>query len=473
MVLRLAEAPSPSAMRAIAVEISKPGLTARASREPDFERALRRLLDWVRCGEAHERLEALTVLARLRKQQNRAFPAAFEAALGEEIAPLAAEPNTLDDPKERDYLAQAMDLVSFPGQSEYLAKFVAGEGQTRTEARDTATLILLRRSASLGAAFDELAQALQIQSHDTQDPATSKARRLQRVLEALIGGLREVDSAVTQETGDAYARFLKASLSADVERGVAIEATNTALALLLAWVRPNFSVALVPETFQSIHDLRRLFLPARWPDETQGTRIAVGRLLREAIAFLARVGVADDKLRASLTLVLDEPAARGILRGLAKETPGLSNPIRHWLETGRAVAAGTESAAVSESVIETLDRDLAEAYRDSHAAMQGLTSLAGEVEEALEMSNPSLIGGFRDVVARLGRLTRRIEAIAAKRGFELQGDVGAAVEYSPADHVADLPVAGSRVVRLVSPMVIRRSAGGAPRLILQGKVEEA
>ena len=61
MVLRLAEAPSPSAMRAIAVEISKPGLTARASREPDFERALRRLLYWVRCGEAHERLAALTV----------------------------------------------------------------------------------------------------------------------------------------------------------------------------------------------------------------------------------------------------------------------------------------------------------------------------------------------------------------------------------------------------------------------------
>jgi len=458
-------------MRDVAVELSKPGATAKASRVPAFSEGLERLAQWVRNGAPKERLEALTVLARLRRQQNRAFPSGFEAILAEPIEPLTALPALIEDAKEREYLAQGLALVRFPGQAQYLAGFVASEGQAKTDARDSAALVLLRCATSLTQVFEELSIALSHQTHETKDPAASRTRRLQRVLEAIQTALRDADPIVSQDTGGAYSRLLRGSLSTGVERAVAIEITNAALALLLAWVRPNFSVALQPQTFEALHEVRRMFSPARWPDETRESRAAVGRLLREAIALLAQAGVTDDRLKESLILAVDEPVALGMLRTLANDAPGLANPVRHWLETGRKQPVSSGSTAVTESVLETFDNDLAEVFRDGQAVSDAIGSLANDLDEAISLANPALGEQLGDLVSRIARVTRQLDAFAAKRGFELRGTVGEAVEYSPADHVSDLPIVGMRVVRLVSPMVVRRSAGGAPRLILRGKVE--
>lgn len=468
----LAKASSPAAMRGAAIELSKPGLTSRAAKHPAFGTALSRLLDWVQGGEELDRLHALTVLARLRRQ-NRGLPSDFEQELLRPISPLLAPPTALDDPKEREYLAQGLGLIRFEGQARFLAEFVAGEGQTQTEARLTAASGLLQVSTSLSEAFNELADALVRQVHDTQDPVTSRSRRLLRVLEALQSALRTEDPPVGPEPGEAFARLLKTSLSDRAERAVSIDATNVAIAVLLAWVRPNFSAALSPRTFDGIAQLRRLFLPARWPDETRHSREALGRLMREAIALLAQAGVTDQKLRDSLVLLLDEPVAAGMLRSVAKESPGIPNEVRHWLETGHAVVAAESGAAVAESVLEMIDRDLAEAFRESQAASVTLSTIKGELEEAVALSQPALAAGSAELFGRVGRLVRRLEAIAAKRGFELQGAIGETVEYAPSDHASDHPIAGTRNVRLLSPMVVRRTATGAPQVILKGKVEGA
>lgn len=470
--VKLASAATPIAMRDAAIELSKPGLTARAAKHPSFSEALFRLQTWVREGEPKDRLVALAVLARLRKQ-GRAFPPRFEAALARPMSPLDGAPAELEDPREREYLAQGLGLITFPGLAEYLAGFVAGEGQTRTDARDTAALLLLRRSESLSTTFELLRAALHEQSHDTQDPATSRMRRLIRVLESVQEALRFGAPIVSAGTGEAYAQLLRDSISGSADREVSIEVTNTALAVLLAWVRPNFSAALNPETFRALQDLRRVFLPARWPDETRESRLSVGHLLREAIALLALAGVTDDKLRRGLALAVDNTVAEGMLRQLAKETPGIPNEVRHWLETGQALARPSDEPAMAESILETVDRDLAEAYREGHAVTQALKNIGNEIQEAVTLANPALADGLEDLLARLGRLTRRIEAVSAKRGFELQGIEGEAVEYAPADHAAERPIAGARIVRLVSPMVVRRSVRGAPQLILKGKVDEA
>ena len=461
----LASAETPAAMRAVAIELSKPGLTARAAKHPSFELALGKLLTWVKQGMPEERIEALAVLARLRRQ-NRSFSSSFESLLAEPMEPLTASPWSIEDPKERDYLAQGLGLVRFEGQVPFSAHFVAGEGQTQTDARGTAMNVLLRLAPSLSEAFVELERALAMQVHETQDPATSRARRLLRVLEALQSGLRIVDPPLGAEPGEAYARMLRNNLSPRAEREVSIEATNVALSALQAWVRPNFATALSPKTFESIADLRRLFLPARWPDETRDSRTSLGRLLLEAISLLAQAGVTDQKLREALVLLVDEAVAMGMLRRLAKEGTGIPNDVRHWLETGHAIRLAEGSAAVSESVLETVDRDLAEAFRESRATLALLESVGGELREAVDLANPVLADAAQDLFARTARLVRRLEAVAAKRGFELAGTAGETIPYSLADHVSDHPIAGSRNVRLVSPMVVRRSAGGVPQVIL-------
>lgn len=469
----LARAGSPAEMLRAAVALSKPGATSKAAAQPEFRDGLERLLTWVREGRGADRLLALAVIARLRKQQNKPFAESFERALLQPVAPFETPPGDLDDPKDRDYLAQGLLLVRFENQDLYLADFVAGEGQTKTDARDAAALALVVLSPSLTGVFRYLADALRRQKHDTQDPATSRVRRLTRVLEALHSALRMTDPAVGPETGSAYAALVQAGLDSNAERPASIDVVGIALALLLAWVRPNFSVTREPETFAAVYELRKLFLPARWPDETRDSLRSVGGLVRESMSMLAEAGVADDRLRATLIAIVDEPVAAGMLKTLAREKPGIPNDVRHWLETGRAMKPAQGGEALGETVLATVDRDIAEAFREGTTLSRDLASVHEDLTDGLRLSAPSMAHAFEDIVSRIQRLSRRLEALGSKRGFSLEGEVGASVEYSPTDHVSDHPIAGTRFVRIVSPMVVRRHEGGAPQLVVKAKVEGA
>lgn len=470
---RLADAVGPEEIRSVVIALSKPGYTSRASKHPGYPNLLDRLLKLARDAAPADRLVAIAVLARLRRQQNRPFDRRFEDRLGETMSPLDAEPRVLDDPKEREYLAQGLRLVSFDGLDDYLANFIVGEAQNRSDARDTATQVLLERSGDLDVVFRAITPHVRRQPLETQDPATSRLRRSVRVLEALRSALRQAEPRVSEATGSLYAGLLSAGFDPSAERSVSIEAANIALDLLLAWLRPNFSIALDPSAFEAVRVLRRQFAPARWPDETIGARRSVARLIREATTLLAQSGVTDDGLRKALAMVLEEDDAASMLRAIAREQAGLSNNVRYWLETGRAPSEHRGGGAVAESVLDTIDRDLAEAYRDSEAAIALVEGLSDGLGEAVALANPSLADGYGELVGAIARLTRRIEAVAAKREFRLAGDPGSIVDYAPSDHVADRPIAGARKVRLMSPMVVRRTGAGAPQVIAKGKVEEA
>lgn len=75
------------------------------------------------------------------------------------------------------------------------------------------------------------------------------------------------------------------------------------------------------------------------------------------------------------------------------------------------------------------------------------------------------------LMALASRLSGRVGLIAKKRGYEQAGTVGDAVEYRPADHEADIPLEGVRVVRIVAPRIERRLPQGVSQLVLKAKVE--
>lgn len=462
-------------VHAAAVALSKPGATSKAASLPAYETALQRLLGIARRHDGEiERLQALAILARLRKQQNKAFPAPFEAQLSEPMPALRVGAGEVLDPKERDYLAQALRLLRFDGQQEYLAEFIASEGQMKSDARASATLALLEQAEDLAIAFSLLGQALAAQRHETKDPGTSRAIRLSRTLESIRVGLRAVDARVTLETGPSYAGFLRDGLGRqDVERPARIEAANEALSLLEAWVRPNFSLARRAETFAAVGVIRRLFLPARWPDETAEAREALAKVVREAVHMLAEAGVTDDGLRQALVDLLENHGAQRLLGEIARTSGGLEHHVRHWLETGRAIKAIEGAGAVGETLLQTMDQELAEAFRDATLALATLRLTQDDIAQELGSSSPQHSAVFKQLAGQVDRVCRRIESIGAQRGFELKGETGEAVEYAPADQTSDQPIAGARVVRIVSPRVVRRQGAGLEQTILKAKVEPA
>ena len=473
----LAEEVDLDQVHAAAVALSKPGATSKAAALPEYARALTNLIHVAR-GEVDrpepDRLQALAILARLRKQQNKPFPMQFEADLARPMRSIQTSVRAVPDPKERNYVAQALRLVRFPGQDAYLAELIVGETQAASDALGSATTALLEQAADLSSVFDLVAGALMAQRPDTQDPATTRAKRLSRALKAIRIGLRGVDVRVSQETGARYAHLIKSAIGhQDAERLARIELADETLGLLETWVRPNFSLSRLPDTFAAVSVAQRLFHPARWPDETASVRQSLARLVREAIHILAEAGVTDDRLRQVLVLLLEEQGAKQALSGIARSADGLENHVRHWLETGRAIKTMEGAAVLGETLLQTIDVELAEALRDADGAQSLLKMSQDDIEQELGSSSPPLSLAFRQLTARVDRLCRRVESIGAQRGFELEGTVGDAVTFAPADQTSDQPIAGSRVVRIVSPRVVRRQGAGLEQTVLKATVEPA
>jgi hypothetical protein len=472
----LAEDADLERVHAAAVALSKPGATSKAAAHPEYALVLGKLIHAARGDQGRterERLQALAILARLRKQQNKPFPAGVEADLASPMRPIMADVRDFEA-KERNYIAQALGLVRFEGQSAYLANLVVGETQAVSDALGSAATALLAQSEDLDTVFDLLTEAQSRQRIDTQDAATTRAKRLSNLLEALKVSLREVDLAVGPDTGGRYARLVQTAIGPqDAERRARIDLSNAVLSLLEGWVRPNFSLARLPETFEAVAFARRLFLPARWPDETASVRQSLGRLVREAIHILAEAGVTDDRLRQVLVQLLDEQGAKQALSTIARSTRGLDNSVRHWLETGRAIKEMEGANVLGETLLQTIDTELAEAFRDSGAVRTLLKLTQNDIEQELGGSSAPLASGFQQLVSRVDRLCRRIETIGTQRGFEVDGAPGDAVPFAPADQTSDQPIAGARVVRIVAPRVVRRQGAGLEQTVLKAKVEPA
>jgi len=460
-------------LREITIALARPGVTNKAWSFSAFQTGVRTLIERSASTDGEDRLKTLALLARLMTQPSKAVQHAIRSGLGHPAPALLALPSLLSDPQDREYLAQAVRLAAIPNRAEYLAVFSASEGQYLSGARKQATIGLIEEAPSLTAAFDLLGQELRVQEFDTQDVGSSRARRLVRTLEAILNALRVTDPVVEADVGPAFGRLLTAGLGGSPikERSVAIEVAVAALDVLTAFVRPNFSLARDPQVFDGVAVLRRLFAPARWPDETLASRKALAGVLREAIALLAQAGITDNKLRHTIILLLEDHLAEVTLRELADRSPGLTQEVRHWLARGRAIRTLEGSEATAETLLEAVDRDIAEAFREAAGLRETWEHVKDDLADAVRDAPPYLKQAVDRVGSRLDRLARRVALVASKREMELTDEVGEAVEYSPVDHEADHPLAGVRVVRIIAPKVTRRARSGPPQIVLKSRVE--
>ena len=459
-------------MKEIAIELATPGATNKAAQLPAFRFGVRRVLDAAIYGGSYQRLAALALCARLLSQPSKELQSLLKDALGDKAPSIEALPSLLKDQQDREYLAQALDLSDFENKATYLAGFIAGEGQTSTKSRNLATSSLFNMQIQISAAFDLLGKQLKDLDFTTKEIGTSRARRLTRTLEAIERVVRTIDPVADIEAGQALARLIKSALNYEQisDSSAAIDLANATFGLLATILRSDFSAARNPNMFDSIEVVYKLFSPSTWPKKTENGRFALAQIIRQVLALLAPAGITDIRLRNLLILLVGKSSGDAILRKLATNLTGVSSDVRYWLEHGRARKHAFSIEVIGETILESIDRDLAEIYRE----VTQLEQTWGPIEENLSMLDEEVAPQFSrllDIFAkRVFRLSRVTQSIASKRNFEMLSNVGEAVAYSPIEHEADVPLLGVRIVRIRNPQVIRRVEGPL-QIVLKAKVD--
>jgi hypothetical protein len=458
-------------LKHIAIGLSKPGATSKAAKSDHFIHRFDQLLDQATHQAGPNRLLALALVGRLR-QQAKALAPRVQRHFEREVPSLDTPASELSDPLDRAYLARVLRSLSFENRDRYFAQFIVSEPPMQTDARTLATIGLLEAAPSLSKVFELLSEQLQSRKFDTQDPATSRTRQLVRAIEAISSALREIDPQIDYTVGKSYSKFVALALTepAAVERVAAVEVARQILQLLIEFVRPNFSLVKYPETFEVVRTLRRLFQPADWPLETEKVREGVAKLIRESISLLAQSGVTDQRLRSLLIALVGEQRGQNSLTEMARDISGIGNDVRHWLETGKSVAKIESSESVSETILESVDRDIARAFRDTYL-LSGVRGRVGdEMMDAAASRSELLKDAVKLLLTRVDATVRDCQVLAVARQLEFRFSVGDILEFSPEEHEADRPISGSRLVQIIAPQVIRVQRGRTPRIVLRARV---
>ena len=429
----------------------------------EFREGLERLASRASDGSADDVAAALALamrIAAVAKTVRNEIPRRFGRALTRQ--PASAQ--KMDDPKDREYLAQALAFAS----GEWLVPYVAQEAvieESGEKARLLLLDVLLSKASALDAAFYALADGFRRWSVETIDIGGSRARRLQRVMYALRPALLNSEAAAGARLGSDLNALLDAAVGSQeiAARGLRDELAVAMLDTLSQVVRLHFSLATEPDTYAVLPNLRRLFAPGDWPDRVRPSLRSVATQIEEAIAILAKQGIADNKLRATLDLLLGEIWARDRLTKIAERFSGLEPSVQQWL-TGSGRTRTVQSTPIAmETRLQEVDQRIAILLRDAAEARDAMTP-------AMSLTTTMEAQELRHALLAARRVLEQVSALALHRGLRLRGHRGDETSYLPAEHALGEHPPGSRIVRIVRPLVERHQPNGASEVILKADV---
>lgn len=430
----------------------------QASRTELFTTGLHRLAQVTTASDPKQRLHALSALGRIWSSLKPQRPAVEATLSRSEIAEPAALA-TLPEPDDRAYAALACRYVLASWARQYLATAAAGEDAAENVRADCLDS-LLTITGDLRDTFALLRGRLAALSFVTERPSDSMGRRVRRLL---LSVHRTVPSHTTI-TAEAAGREL-AALLYDSFRTVGTpsheplkkEIAVAAAQIVHDIVRVRFSQATDPATYEVLDVLYRWFRPHAWEELADAVPAlrAVADDILEAVRLLARAGVTDARMRASLVLAVgSEERARVRLKTVAETAPGITLEVRDWL-------TGTESTPVLDAVEESGLRSLDQVIADLLVRRNDIERLA-----------TATTGEGSDDRALVRTLADSFMHMANARGLELQYVIGDVVEYSPLDHeLIGGPRHGVRRVRVVQPQVRAREVTGRFRVVRKALVE--
>jgi hypothetical protein len=429
-----------------------------ARTEPAFAQPLLRLGSEAAATNPEERAEAIALafrIAAVAKGARQTISRNFRDALTQPIATA----QLLPDAKDREYLAQALSQASGDWLVSYLGREAVLE-ESGERARGALITALLIKADSLVSVIDALAGGFRNWTPRTADVPGSRARRLQRVIRALRVALLRSALPVGTELGTSLGSLLSSAIERvhPPSRSALISSASEFLETLIEVIRLHFSLATEHETYAVVLQIKRLFLPSGWPDRLRNSLRPLASQLEEAIILLGKQGIVDEELRKVLEMLVDAPYAKRRLMDLADNVAGLNPSVRNWFASGGEALRFRRTPLAEESQLIDADRRIAMIYREALAIMRGISRDDG--------AHAVAPGATR-------RLVELVTELAAHRKLQVRGEQGDRVQYSPSEHDLGERPLGSRLVRIVRPMVEREAVPGVRQVILPAEVEPA
>lgn len=441
------------------------------ARDSRMQAGLAHLLEAAGNGKAG----SLRYLARLWHMTAQAPLNAQRPEFVRRLRPLA-RPNgrlsDLTDPNDRRYAAEALTEVAGDWLPEFAAEALVQE-EAGERARAALAQALLFRTSNLNAALHLIAEALDDLNFTTRDRGSSRARRMVRVLDAIGEALVEVDPAVEDGIGAEVAAFLDAGLRREAigEPEAAAELAAAVLGFLRTIVRFHGTLAAEHRTFDAVARLRRLVQGTDWPEQAAGEAAKLARAVREALLFLARQDIADDPLRRVHGQLLGEVTSGLQLKQAVGAGHGLPSGLASWLVSGKMPKVVSSTAALEAGVLDSIDLDLARAFREGSELRNALAITGEEIVDAAREYSEGLGERTQAILDRMQRVLRSIDAAAESRGFRLRGQPGGIVEFAATDHETADGGPASRTVRLRNRLVERTRDASSVTVVLKAEVD--
>ena len=435
----------------------------QAAKDKDFQQALDSLLA-VAGDEAVpelDRLLAVAILGRLASSIKKLRKEIY-GKLSDTLQARLPDPLLLKEPDDRSYIAVACEQADPDWGVSYAASAIIHE-KSGEQPRVAFFKALLAMLPDLSSALDALQDVAKDFVPATEDPGTSVARRLKRIMDAVAKVIGQSRKTPGEAPGKKLAELCKAAfqgVKAPGNKEALFETAEAVAAVIHETVRLRFSLATEADTYFGLKVIKHM-LPVRdWENFALGSEPLqfVAEDISEALLILSRQGITDQSLVTELAVACGSAKqARRKLKQLAKTT-GLADKVKRWLATGKAEAP----VASAESESRQLDDDsiLADLLVDCQRYQTSASLAAERILPEIEMLEPRLAEGLRRLMHNGLSLCDGIQSLARRRRLHVRGAPGDEEEYAPLEHELVGDGAGARRVRIIRPVVEQERENG-------------
>ena len=340
----------------------------------------------------------------------------------------------LADADDRLNLARACALAPHvPWIGKWMAQAVADE-ETGEKARSEMLGALLVRTKSLNEAMAMLVQSFSTVRPNTESPGDTLARRLTRTLSAWRSLSLESELPAGNGLGSSLHELLVVPLgevgSPESEK-VKLDLCEEALLTVHDLVRSRASLVTDGKLYQVVAYCKRLCGGRSWPPQLDKPRRRLVADVAEALLLLGRQGQRDQQLLEQLTVLTNnQQEAKGIAHAIAHENTELPEEVRDWLIHGRVRQLTKASGSAQEFANSNADGVIGLALNTAQQLIVLRESLARPLEDSLEIYEPSLVYGTRQLLEKALALAVLVEQACALRNVTVHGEVGQETDAS-------------------------------------------
>ncbi|MDA3970515.1 MAG: hypothetical protein PF442_04130 [Desulfobulbaceae bacterium] len=446
-----------------------------ASKDKGFQIGIDGLLETVGDTSAQDkdRLLAVATLGRLASSIKRLRATIYDSlqvALAKELP----EPFLLEEPDDRSYVGYACEQVQPKWGVDYCANAIVYE-ETGEQSRVAFLKALLMMKPDLSAVLMELAGVIRSFIPETEDPGTSIAKRLKRLMDGLQVAMAEIRGEPGDEPGKqlaslCWAAFKDVPVSKKVD--TLIDTTAGVAGVIHEVVRLRFSLATEATTYSALKVVKSLQPTNVWAKNAPQSKalLQVVQDISEAMLILAKQGITDDSLAGQLVIACgDKKTARQRMKKLA-QMPGVANNVKNWLAEGKNEAP--LDVAIGESQQLNDDCQLAELLIDAQR-FQALESVGKQqILPEIEMLDPRLGESVQRLMQNGVTICDAIAVMAKRKNLRVRGTSGDIEEYAPMEHEIIGERNGVRQVCIVRPVVEQVRDSGVSFVIIKGLVKK-